>query len=137
MSRGERIRRYRKLKGWNQTTLGEKVGVGQTAIRNYERDLRVPSDEMLQALADALEVPVTSLEDYEFTSAREALEALFRLEEGIGLKPTEDGKLEIDHKAKYAKKLDAAIKAWKGVLDELESGQMSQDDYDRWKASFK
>lgn len=61
MSRGERIRRYRKLKGWNQTTLGEKVGVGQTAIRNYERDLRAPTPDMLQALADALEVPVTSL----------------------------------------------------------------------------
>ena len=137
MSRGERIRRYRKLKGWNQTTLGEKVGVGQTAIRNYERDLRVPSTDMLQALADALDVPVTALDDYEFTSSREALEALFRLEEGIGLKPTEDGKLEIDRKVKNAKKLDMAIKAWRHVLDEVESGEMSQDDYDRWKASFE
>lgn len=137
MSRGERIRRYRKLKGWNQTTLGEKVGVGQTAIRNYERNLRVPSDDMLQSLADALEVPVTSLEDYEFDSAREALEALFRLEEGIGLKPTKDGNLAIDPKSKNAKKLDAAIKAWRGVLDEVESGVMTQNDYERWKASLK
>lgn len=137
MSRGERIRRYRKLKGWNQTTLGEKVGVGQTAIRNYERDLRVPSDDMLKALADALDVPVAALEDYEFRSAREALEALFRLEEGIGLKPTKEGTLEIDPKATNAKKLDAAIKAWRHVLDEVESGEMNQDDYDRWKASFE
>lgn len=137
MSRGERIRRYRKLKGWNQTILGEKVGVGQTAIRNYERDLRVPTPDMLQAIADALEVPVTSLEDYEFKSAREALEALFRLEEGIGLKPTRDGGLTIDPDAKNAKKLDAAIRAWREVLDEVESGDMSQGDYERWKASLK
>lgn len=137
MSRGERIRRYRKLKGWNQTVLGEKVGVGQTTIKNYERNHRVPTDEMLQALADALEVPVSALENYEFTSAREALEALFRLEEGIGLKPTEDGKLEIDPKSENAKKLDVAIKAWRHVLDEVESGKMSADDYERWKASLE
>lgn len=137
MSRGERIRRYRKLKGWNQTTLGEKVGVGQTAIRNYERDLRVPSDDMLQALADALEVPVESLEDYEFKSSREALEALFRLEEGIGLKPTDDGGLAIDPKANGAQKSVAAIKAWRHALDQVESGEMSPDDYDRWKASVR
>lgn len=137
MSRGERIRRYRKLKGWNQTTLAEKIGVGQTAIRNYERDLRVPSDEILQALADALEVSVSSLMDYEFKSSREALEILFRLEEGIGLKPADDGTLMIDPRSEHAKKLDVAIKAWRSVLDEVESGKMSQDDYNRWKASLE
>lgn len=117
--------------------MGEKVGVGQTAIRNYERDLRVPSDDMLQALAAALEVPIESLEDYEFNSSREALEALFRLEEGIGLKPTSDGGLTIDPKADGAQKAVAAIKAWKSVLDQVESGEMSPDDYDRWKASMR
>lgn len=117
--------------------MGEKVGVGQTAIRNYERDLRVPSDDILQALADALEVPVESLEDYEFKSSREALEALFRLEEGIGLKPTSDGALKIDPQADGAQKAIAAIKAWRHALDQVESGEMSADDYDRWKASMR
>ena len=111
--------------------------VGQTTIKNYERNHRAPTEDMLQALADALYMPVSALEDYEFTSTREALEALFRLDEGIGLKPINDGKLGIDPKSENAKKLDVAIKAWRHVLDEVKSGEMSADDYERWKASLE
>lgn len=74
---------------------------------------------------------------YEITSARDALEALFRLEDAFELTPAKDGSLTIDLKAKGAQKLAAAIKAWQGVLDDLEAGKITQDEYELWRASFK
>lgn len=45
---------------------------------NYEHDFRSPNEEQLAKIARKLDVPVEALSDYEVTSAREALEALFR-----------------------------------------------------------
>lgn len=120
-----------------QKSLGESVGMVESAIRNYERDIRMPSDEVLGKLADSLGVPVTALEDYEINTAREALEALFRLEDAFGLTPSDDGTLRLDPKAKGAQKLSQAVKSWRGALDEVEAGEMSSDDYELWKASLK
>ena len=99
MSRGERIRRYRKMKGLTQKSLAERIGLAESAVRNYELGLRDPSQETLAALSDALGVPMSALDDYELSSAREALEALFRLEDAFGLKPVDGETLALDPKA--------------------------------------
>lgn len=137
MSTGQNIRKYRKLKKLTQKSLGESVELGESAIRMYELDLRTPNPELLNKIADALDVPVAALQDYEVNTAREALEALFRLEDAFGLAPTEEGTLSFNPKAKDSQKLSQAIKAWRGVLDEVESGEMSADDYELWKASLR
>jgi len=105
--------------------------------RNYEHDFRSPNEEQLAKIARKLDVPVEALSDYEVTSAQEALEALFRLEEAFGLVPDKDGVLTIDPKAKGAQKLTQALKARRGVLDDVESGEMSSEDYELWKASLR
>lgn len=137
MSTGEKIKRYRKLRKLTQDDLGDAAGVTGNAIRNYEHDFRSPNAEQLEKIARKLDVPVTALEDYEITTAREALEALFRLEDAFGLKPGEDGTLTIDPKTKGAQKLTQALATWKGVLDEVESGDMSNDEYELWRASLR
>lgn len=137
MSTGKQIRKYRKLRKLTQKGLGKSVGKVESAIRNYELDLRMPNPELLEKIAKALDIPVEALQDYEVESAREALEALFRLEDAFGLEPTEDGSLKINPKAKGSQKLSQAIKAWRGALDEVESGDMSKEDYELWKASLK
>lgn len=137
MSTGKQIRKYRKLKKLTQKSLGESVDMTESAIRNYELDLRTPNPELLDKIAKALDIPVEALQDYEIESSREALEALFRLEDAFGLEPTEDGYLKINPKAKGSQKLSQAIKAWRGVLDDLNSGEMSKESYELWKASIK
>ena len=137
MSRGERIRRYRKMKGLTQKSLAEKIGLAESAVRNYELGLLDPSQETLAALSDALGVPMSALDAYELSSAREALEALFRLEDAFGLKPVDGETLALDPKAEGAQKLSAALAAWRGALDELEAGEMTQDEYERWRATFE
>lgn len=137
MSTGEKIKRYRKLRKLTQDELGEAAGITGNAIRNYEHDFRSPNEEQLAKIARKLDVPVEALSDYEISSAREALEALFRLEDAFGLTPSSDGTLAIDPKAKGAQKLTQALKAWRDVLDDVESGDMSADDYELWKASLR
>lgn len=137
MSTGEKIKKYRKLRKMTQAELAGAVGLTDNAIRNYEYDYRTPNDEQLAGIAKKLDVPVAALQDYEITSAREALEALFRIEEAFGIQPTDEGTLILDPKAKGAKKISQALKAWRGVLDEVESGEMTEAEYELWKASFK
>ena len=45
--------------------------------------------------------------------------------------------LALDPKAEGAQKLSAALAAWRGALDELEAGEMTQDEYERWRATFE
>lgn len=137
MSTGEKIKRYRKLRKLTQDELGEAAGITGNAIRNYEHDFRSPNAEQLEKIARKLDVPVEALSDYEVSSAREALEALFRLEEAFGITPGPDGTLSVDPKAKGAQKLTQAMKAWRGALEDVESGEMSADEYELWKASLR
>lgn len=137
MSTGEKIKKYRTLKGLTQAELGSAIDVTDNAIRNYEHDYRTPSEDQLEGIAKKLGIPVAALEDYEITTAREALEALFRLEDAFGLRPTDDGVIAIDPKAKGAQKLSAALKAWRSALDDVEAGKMTEDEYELWKASLK
>jgi transcriptional regulator with XRE-family HTH domain len=61
MNVGARIREHRKAKGLSQVELGQKVGLSQKTITNYERGEREPSLDTLRDLAKALEVPFERL----------------------------------------------------------------------------
>src|SRR5215211_1236944 len=63
-SLGDFIRTQRKQRGWNQTRLGQEVGVDQTTVSTWERGESLPSD--LHRLAGALNVPVEELVDRAF-----------------------------------------------------------------------
>lgn len=57
---GERVRKYRRQKGWSQEQLGEKVGFSQSKISKIERgDWDSLSD--LRLIAKVLEVPIEEL----------------------------------------------------------------------------
>ena len=51
MSIGENIARFRKLKGWTQAELGEKIGVSNQAVSKWESGSSDPSTTNLLALA--------------------------------------------------------------------------------------
>lgn len=140
MGVGERIRRYRKAGGYTQRGLAEEVGVTESAIRNYELGLRTPSESQLEAIARALDVAPESLADVGPESARGALEMAFRLEGEMGFRPveTEGGiGIAVDPKADGSRKLSQALRAWARMRERLEAGEVSEDEYEAWKASFK
>ena len=87
MADGSRIRELRTRRGLLQRELAEMAGVTESAVRNYELGLRTPRPQHLEALARALGVDPAALVDYGLETARDALEVLFRLEEGFGARP--------------------------------------------------
>lgn len=57
----ERIRYFRKRKGWTQEQLATKLGVKRSVVSKYESGYISPSVEMLKNIADALDVHVSAL----------------------------------------------------------------------------
>lgn len=55
---GERLERARKAAGLSLRALGDLVGVSQTAISKYEKELITPDSTMLIKLSDALNVKI-------------------------------------------------------------------------------
>jgi transcriptional regulator with XRE-family HTH domain len=139
MSTGKRIRACRNAAGLTQKQLAEAVGLTESAVRNYELDIRTPKDDQISAMAKTMKVSPASLANLKVESAREALEVLFRLEDSMGFYPeeTDDGMcVGVDHHAKSAPKIQAALEVWKTMRDDLQAGKITQAEYDIWKASF-
>lgn len=61
MATMKEIRFLRKRKGWTQEKLAFAVGVKRSVISKYESGAISPSYEMMQKIANALEVPIGEL----------------------------------------------------------------------------
>ena len=53
---GEKIRRARKAAGLTQRQLAQQLGVSNTSVSNWEKDLSRPDADLLQALCAVLAV---------------------------------------------------------------------------------
>ena len=88
-------------------------------------------------IAKALEVSEGALKDYGVETSRDLIALLLQLEEGYGLVPSEDSMgLTVDPEAPHAPKLAQSIKSWAEKRAELERGELDEDAYADWKASF-
>ena len=67
MYRGENIYREREKQGMSAEALSLKAGLSKAMISLYERNSNVPSIEKLEAIARALNVPVSKLLDEDAT----------------------------------------------------------------------
>ena len=137
MTTGEKIRHYRKLRGLYQGELGERIGVSEGAIRHYETDFRTPKQPQVEAIAEALDISPLALKDFGVENARDLLGLLLQLEDEFGIVPAEDGSgLSIDVSAEKAPKTAQMLKAWAAKRIELESGEITPEEYADWKAKF-
>jgi putative transcriptional regulator len=57
----EQIRKIRRQKGLSQVEFGDRIGVSQQVITNYERGIREPDLETMLKIAGALEVSIETL----------------------------------------------------------------------------
>lgn len=62
---GDNIKALRKKKGYSQETLAQELFVVRQTISKWEKGLSVPDAEMLEKLADVLEISVNELLDKE------------------------------------------------------------------------
>jgi len=62
MKIGERMKEIRKSRGWNQDQVAKLLGVTRQAISHYERGIREPNYEMVEAFADRFNVTIDYLQ---------------------------------------------------------------------------
>lgn len=58
---GRRIRAFRKLKGYTQEGLAKELGISISVLGEVERGTRIPTDELLEDVADVLQIDVEEL----------------------------------------------------------------------------
>lgn len=61
MDIGEKIKALRSEKGMTQRELAEKSGLSRMAIGNYERNYRIPTLDVLEQIANALDIATFEL----------------------------------------------------------------------------
>lgn len=61
MTIGEKIKQARKKAGYTQKELGEKLGISQVRVAQYENGIRNPKIETIKKIAEALNVEIIDL----------------------------------------------------------------------------
>lgn len=84
MTLGDKIRKYRTLKGLTQAQLGSMVQLTGDRIRQYENDVRKPKEGKLFEIADALDVNPSTLAEPDFDDPTSVMHVLFELEDIYG-----------------------------------------------------
>ena len=84
MKTGEKLKRIRKFRGYNQPEFAVMVGLGENAaprIAQYESGYRVPSPKLLKTMAEVLNCNALALMDVTGQNVEELMMMFFWLEE--------------------------------------------------------
>lgn len=144
MATGERIKHFRNLRGMTMKYLGQEVGFSESTadvrLAQYESGSRTPKADLIEKLAEALEVSPRALAVPDIDNYIGLAHTLFTLEDRYGLKVGEiDGEvcLRLD-KSKgmtYLNMLDILL-AWQEQAAKLEAGESTKADYDQWRYTY-
>ena len=144
MAIGERINFFRNLRGMTQKYLGVRVGFPERSadvrLAQYETGTRTPKADMTAALANILDVSPQALSVPDLDSYIGLMHTLFTLEDRYGLKVCEcDGevhlRVDVSH-GKDAAELSKSLAAWREQAAKLEAGEISKEEYDRWRYRY-
>ena len=144
MAIGERIHFFRNMRGMTQKYLGQLMGFPEKSadvrLAQYETGARTPKADLTASLANALDVSPLAMSVPDIDSYLGLMHTLFTLEDRYGLKIDEaDGEvcLKVDvFKGKDAARLHEMLCAWRQVAAMLKAGEISQEEYDRWRYHY-
>ena len=144
MAIGERIHFFRLLRGMTQKYLGMALGFPEKSadvrLAQYETGTRTPKADMTAALADTLDVSPQALAVPDIDSYIGLMHTLFTLEDRYGLEVCEsDGEVHLRvnvRKNKDAAQLHEMLCAWRQAAAMLKSGEITQEEYDRWRYRY-
>ena len=144
MAIGERIHFFRTMRGMTQKYLGMLLGFPEKSadvrLAQYEMGTRSPKAEITAALAQALDISPQALTVPDIDSYIGLAHTLFTLEDKYGLTVSDvDGEvcLKINKdKGKETYKLLQMLQAWKEQAGRLTAGEISREDYDKWRYNY-
>lgn len=144
MAIGERIRFIRNLRGMTQKMLGIKVGFDKrnadVRMAQYESGTRTPKENLVNTLAEALEVSPKALTVPEIDSYIGLMHTLFALEDLYGIKVGEiDGelclRLDKSKDTTYLSLLDM-FSAWQHEAEKFRNGEITKEEYNTWRYNY-
>lgn len=144
MATGERIRFIRNLRGITQKFLGLKVGFSdRTAdirIAQYESGSRTPKSDVIEKIADTLDVSTEALNVPNIDSYTGLMHTLFALEDLYGLKiDTLDGEICIrvnrQNGSNFAK-MTGLLRPWEEMAQKYRNGEITREEYDDWRYRY-
>lgn len=93
MTIGEKIRFIRQFRGITQAELGRRIELTGDRIRQYENDVRTPKQEVIDDLAEALNIDSSFLVDHNIDKDIDIIQVLFELEDRykLDLQKTDEG----------------------------------------------
>lgn len=142
MTVGDKIRKIRLVRGMTQKELGEKVGLTDVRIRQYELNNRTPKEELLRKIAEVLEVNYYALCEPRWSSMEELVFTLFEMEEQNWLRlqllsnTSEDGQQKEVGIVFEEKELQEFLKEWLIKKEKLQEGKMEEREYEEWKRNW-
>lgn len=143
MAFGKRIRFFRNKKGMKQKELGELLGfLGKTSdvrIAQYETEARTPKPDLIKEMAQIFDVSPRAINVPDIDTYLGLMHTLFALEDMYGIKIGEiNGEicLRLDRERKEYLSLFSSFHAWQQMAAKLESGEISQKEYDDWRYKY-
>lgn len=143
MAFGKRIKFFRNRKGMKQKELGELLGfLGKTSdvrVAQYETEARTPKADLVKEMAQIFGVSPRAINVPNIDSYLGLMHTLFALEDMYGIKIGEiDGELclRLDREHKEYQHLFEPFHAWQQMAGKLESGEISQEEYDNWRYNY-
>ena len=144
MAIGERIRFFRNLRGMTQKYLGTVVGFPEKTadirMAQYESGSRTPKADLTESLAGVLGVSPLALSVPDIDSYLGLMHTLFALEDryGLTIEKGENGvSMRVDpRKGKDATELSEMLNAWAEQAEKYHNGDISRDDYDKWRYNY-
>lgn len=147
MTFGEKLKKYRTVKGFTQTTLGTLVGLSADRIRQYECDVRHPKEELLIKIAKTLEINPIALKDADTGNPDSVMHVFFELEDIYGMRIEKTGEsYQISFKTDHpdSEYLIKGMEAWINKRTELQPDindskeviASKKEQYALWKACY-
>lgn len=149
---GQRIRKYRKEKGLNQSELAEKIGKSLRTVQKYEKGEIEVAISVISDIAEVLGVSSSEILGYKsgiehIGSLSDIMSFLFMLENVQDVdfkinvqKPSQGGKWECSisfdgqQNAKYNADLCLFLEGWAEEQENFRTYFSSLENYSRWKA---
>ena len=150
MTVGQKIRKYRIMRNMTLSELGEKVGFSKVTakvrISQYESGKMIPKADILQKIANGLEVHISALADIDINTEEDIIRTLFEFEERLNIEVVRvPGKTSIvfNDDMLPGGMLSTYLYAWASKRNRLPEYNLADKqsikqhiDYNVWKANF-
>lgn len=144
MAIGERIRFIRKKLNMTQKYLGLRLDFSEKSadsrVAQYENGRREPKMDILEQIAEILDVSTLALDCPKINNEKEVMHTLFAIEDLYGLSVFFENErvcLKLERCENYnGIEMQLYLTQWMMKKNELRDGKITQEEYDNWKYNF-